>query len=361
MRRLLFNLKITFKNKGLIFWTFAFPIILGTLFYAAFSNIKTQEEIDPIKVAIVVNDDNPLYPVYSNILDNLKNEDKNLLETSYYESRDEAAAQIGDDNAVGVIVFETDTDYPKFVVEKSEFDQTIVQNVLTEIEQAMVVGRPFEMPEIKNTYERDFEFTMIEYYSLFAMACLYGGMIATKALDKNLANMTASGKRIAVASVSKTKIILGSLFTSYVTQLVGLALLFVWMTLVLKIDFGANLPYIIMYTALGALLGLALGTFVSAVFKVKENSKDGILTAVTMIGCFFAGMMGPTMKYIADTNMSFINKINPAAIITDGYYALSTYGPNERFFSDILSILICCAILSAVSIFVLRRQKYDNL
>ena len=42
-----------FKNKELIFWTFAFPIILGTLFYAAFSNIKTAEDYEPIKIAVL--------------------------------------------------------------------------------------------------------------------------------------------------------------------------------------------------------------------------------------------------------------------------------------------------------------------
>ena len=108
-------------------------------------------------------------------------------------------------------------------------------------------------------------------------------------------------------------------------------------------------------------MGLALGTFVSAVFKTKEDNKDGILTGFTMIGCFFAGMMGPQMKYLIDSSVPILNKLNPSAIITDGYYALSTYGPNERFFFDIISLLIFSAVLSMVSIMILRRQKYDNL
>lgn len=361
MKRLFYNLKITFKNKELIFWTFAFPVILGTLFYAAFSNIKTAEDYEPIKIAVVKNEDNRIYPIYTQILKSLSEGENRVFDTSYYDSKDEATTKVHDDEVSGAVIFENENDYPELLVEKSSIDQTIVQNVMTEIEQTMVAGKQFDNPEIKNTYHTDYEFTMIEYYSLLAMACLYGGMIATKALDKNLANMTASGKRVAIASVSKVKIVLGVLFTSYITQLVGLAILFSYMTLILRIDFGANLPYIILFTMIGALMGLALGTFVSAVFKTKEDNKDGILTGFTMIGCFFAGMMGPQMKYLIDSSVPILNKLNPSAIITDGYYALSTYGPNERFFFDIISLLIFSAVLSMVSIMILRRQKYDNL
>ena len=361
MRRFFYNLKITFKNTELIFWTFAFPIILGTLFFAAFSNIKTAEEYEPIKISVVKNDKNQIYPIYVQILGSLSEGEDRVFDITYYDTRDEATGKVHEGDFAGAVVFENETDFPKLVTEKSEINQTIVQNVMTEIEQSMVAGRRFDTPEIKNTYVREYEYTMIEYFSLFAMACLYGGMIATKMLDKNLANMTASGKRIAVAAISKTKIVLTALFTSYVTQLVGLTILFLWMVLVLKIDFGGNLPFIILYTTMGALLGLSFGTFVSAVFKVKEDTKDGILTGFTMVGCFFAGMMGPQMKYVADTNFPILNKINPAAIITDGYYALSVYGVGERYWFDIVSILIFCVILSAISVMVLRRQKYDNL
>ena len=359
MKRIFYNLKITFKNTELIFWTFAFPIILGTLFFGAFSNITTADEYEPIKLGVVKNEENNIYPLYTQILGSLSEGDDKVFEITYYDNKDEALEKHHSGETSGAIVFESD--FPKLVTEKSDINQTIVQNVMTEIEQSIVAGRQFDAPSIKNTYTAEYEYTMIEYFSLFAMACLYGGMIATKALDKNLANMTASGKRIAVASISKTKIILTSLFTSYITQLVGLSILFVWMTLILRIDFGANLPFIILFTMIGAILGLALGTFVSAAFKVKEDTKDGILTGFTMIGCFFAGMMGPQMKYIIDSSVPIINKLNPAAIITDGYYALSVYGPGERYVFDIISILAFSAVLSFISILILRRQKYDNL
>lgn len=41
----IYSFKTLFKNKALIFWTFAFPIILGTFFNMAFSNIENSEKL----------------------------------------------------------------------------------------------------------------------------------------------------------------------------------------------------------------------------------------------------------------------------------------------------------------------------
>ena len=53
----IYSLKTLFKNKSLIFWTFALPIILGTFFNMAFSNIENSEKLDIINIAIIDNED----------------------------------------------------------------------------------------------------------------------------------------------------------------------------------------------------------------------------------------------------------------------------------------------------------------
>ena len=52
-----YSLKTLFRNKELIFWTFAFPIILATFFNMAFSDIENSEKLDIINIAIIQNDD----------------------------------------------------------------------------------------------------------------------------------------------------------------------------------------------------------------------------------------------------------------------------------------------------------------
>ena len=358
MQRLLYNFKITFKNKELIFWTFGFPIIMATLFYFAFSNIIPDTGFSTTKVAFVDSAENQLSPAYHLAIEGVEE-----VETKFTDNLDDAKAMLQNDEVASIIYFENATDYPKILARKNGGDATVIQNIMTEAEQmqrALQDGRLLLPANVRKADDASTDYIMVEFYTLLAMACLYGGMIATKTTDKNLANMTASGKRIAVSAVSKTKIILGGLLTSYIVQLIGLTLLFAYLTLVLRLNFGPNLPTIIPFTMVGALAGLTLGMFVSVVFKVSENTKDGILSGITMLGCFFGGMMGPSMKYLTDTSMPIVNKINPSAIISDGYYAI-TSGDAGRLWFNIASLLIFTAILSVISIAILRRQKYDSL
>lgn len=78
-------------------------------------------------------------------------------------------------------------------------------------------------------------------------------------------------------------------------------------------------------------------------------------------GCFLSGMMGITMKYIVDKNIPIVNKINPASMITDGFYSLYYYDTLDRYFFNIASLLIFALIMIAISYFSLRRQKYDSI
>ena len=104
-------------------------------------------------------------------------------------------------------------------------------------------------------------------------------------------------------------------------------------------------------------MGLVVGTCM----KTNENTKTGILLAITMLGCFLSGMMGITMKYIIDKNVSIINKINPASMITDGFYSLYYYNTLDRYMFNIISLLIFSGIMILLSYISLRRQKYDSI
>ena len=95
--------------------------------------------------------------------------------------------------------------------------------------------------------------------------------------------------------------------------------------------------------------------------KVNENAKTGILLAITMTGCFLSGMMGITMKYVIDKNVPIINILNPANMITDGFYSLYYYDTLNRYYFNILSLFIFSCIMLLISYKGLRRQKYDSI
>ena len=68
--------KTLFRDKMLIFWTFAFPIILGTFFNMAFSNIENSEKLDIISIAIVEKEENEIMKQAFETLSDEENEDR---------------------------------------------------------------------------------------------------------------------------------------------------------------------------------------------------------------------------------------------------------------------------------------------
>jgi len=382
------SLKVLFKSRSLIFWTFAFPILLGIFFNMAFSDIENNEKLDIINIAIINNDEFDKNVIFKEAFKSLSDGDDKLFDITYTDL-DDAKKLLEDDEITGYLLFD---DGANIVFNSSGINETVLKYTVNEISSnAEIINAlaeksindeiqkgnyninyediyagvkknvSLDTTKLNNISNSNLSYTMIEYYTLIAMACLYGGMLSMYIVNYRLANMNSVGKRISVSPVHKGKMLLGSLLASYVVQLIGLAILFLFTIFVLKVDFGDNLPLMILLALVGSLAGLSLGIIVATLIKSNENAKTGILIAFTMFGCFLSGMMGITMKYIVDVNVPFVNMINPASIITDGFYALYYYDTLDRFVFDIVSLLAFSCLLIFISYFSLRRQKYDSI
>ncbi len=364
-----YTLKTLLKNRMLIFWTFAFPIILGTLFNMAFSNIENSEKLDIINIAIIENEEfakNEIYKHTFKQLSDENNEDR-IFDTKYV-TEEQAKELLAKGEIIGYLKIENNN--PKITVTTSGINQTIFKYITEEIAQSEeIIKKSINIEQLqqnskvrlKNISNSNLSYTMIEFYTLIAMACLYGGIFGMTAINQSLANMSSKGKRISVAPISKLKIVLSSVIASYVIALIGLGILFIYTIFALKVDYGNNLPLIILLGVIGSLAGLSMGTAIGTTLKSNENTKTGILIAITMLGCFLSGMMGITMKYIIDKNLPLLNKINPASMITDGFYSLYYYDTLDRFNFNIISLLIFSVIMITISFISLRRQKYDSI
>lgn len=356
----------------------------------AFSNIENSEKFEVFDIAVVETDEFSKSEIYKESFKLLSDEtSENQLFNINYVTEDKAKTLLENKEIVGYVLI---TDKTKVVVNSSGVDETVLKCAVEEIEnQEKMINSlvekelentlPMELANInyeeiyKNTISKiegtnsniedisreNLSYTMIEFYTLIAMASLYGGILAIVSINNCLANMTSQGKRVAVSPTKKGKLILSSVLASYIAQIVGLLLLFLYTIFVLKVDFGNNLPMIILLALTGSLAGLSLGIFVSTFIKANDNAKTGILIALTMFWCFLSGMMGITMKYIVDKNIPIINKINPASMITDGFYSLYYYDTLNRYYFNVISLLIFSLVLILLSVKHLRRQKYDSI
>ena len=386
-----YSIKTLFRNKMLIFWTFAFPIILGTFFNLAFSNISESEKMKAIDIAVISNDDYNNNEIFKTAIENLSDKDnEDQLFNTQYVDEEKANELLNSDEIVGYLKMQGSE--PKLTFQKNGIDQTIFKYVIEEIVQRSNLIENLSKEEIKkqmeagnynadiegiikglieesqntdvefeNTANKNLDYMMIEFYTLIAMTCLYGGILGMVAINQVLPNISNKGKRVAVAPTKKGTTVLSSLLASYVVQLIGLALLFAYTILVLNVDYGERSGLVVLLAMIGSLAGLSMGIAIATLTKKSENAKTGILLAITMTGCFFAGMMGVTLKYVIDKGLPILNKLNPANMITDGFYSLYYYNTLDRFWFDVASLLILSVVLIALSFLSLRRQKYDSI
>ena len=391
IHNLKYTIKTLFKNKVLIFWTFAFPIILGLFFNMAFSNIEKDEMLQVFDIAVVDNEEFRSQDIYVDVLSELSNDDNldKLFNIKYVSLND--ADELLDDAKIEGYIFFSDNK-PNIVVKESGTYQTIIRFVIDEIEQNKIMVNDLVVKEIeeymlngnysfnketvvsnildkinkekvnlKNISNSNLSYMTIEYYTLIAMACMYGGMLGLTAIDGCLANMSNKGKRIAVSPTKKSIIVLSSLIGAYFVSLVGIALLILFLLFVLKVDFGNNVPLIIILSLVGDLAGISLGVLIASCLRVSEGAKTGITIAITMFLSVLSGMMGVTLKYVIDKNIPIINLINPNNLITDGFYSLYYFDTLDRYFRDIIYLLIFTLICLIFSFFSLRREKYDSI
>lgn len=382
-----YTFKILLKNKSLIFWTFAFPLIMGLLFNVAFSDIDKSEKFDAIDIAIVENEELNKNNNFKEIIDTLSAKDnENRIFNTKYVTIDKANSLLKDGKITGYLLFEEEN--LRVVVTTNGISETILKSVVDEIRETLTITNELIATEIKNVeqpinYEELYQkvsnimenseanikdisndnlsYIIVEFFTLIAMTCLYGGVISMEAMNYSLANMSSQGKRISVSPTKKGKMVLSSLLASFIVQLAGIFLLLIFIILVLKVDFESNMLLVILLSIIGSFAGLTLGLFVAVLFKTNENSKVGMIIAISMAFSFLSGMMGVTMKYIIDKNIPILNKINPANMITDAFYSLYYYDTLDRYIFNVGCLCVFAILLLIISGIILRRQKYDSI
>lgn len=366
------SLKILLKNKGLVFWTFVFPIILGIFFNMAFSDIDKKEKFNSIDIAVVSSEDFNNNVIFKQSIEFLSDEKTdNKMFNTVYTSKKKATYLLENNKIDGYLTFFGDN--VNITIKKNGVNQTILKYIIEDINSnKKILAEASNIPEtlsliknnsvkLNNITNKNLGFSMIEYYTLIAMACLYGSMLSMYVLNYSQANISSVGKRVSISSSKKTSLLLSGFFASYVVQLIGIFLLLFVTLFLFKVDYGNNLIYVFILSLFGSLAGLALGITISSINNISEVTKNGILISIIMFCCFLSGMMGVSMKYIIDKNIPFLNKINPANMITDGFYSLYYYDNLNRFYFNLLSLFIFSIIMILISLRNLRRQEYDSI
>lgn len=150
---------------------------------------------------------------------------------------------------------------------------------------------------------------------------------------------------------------LGSLAVHLLTMLVLLC----YLLLVLRLDFGNQIGYLLLTVLVGSIVGVSLGALVGAALRIKVEAKTAILITLSLACCFLAGLMVEGISYAIQQNAPAVAWLNPAARISDAFYCLYYYDNHTRYFMDLGVLCAMAAIFGLGAMACLRRRKYESI
>lgn len=385
IRDFLYTIKILMRAKVSIFWTLVFPILLATFMYMAFGNIYEQDEMfSNIKVAVVTEDESANGLNY--MLDALSDGDDALLSVARMSESD-AEKLLADEEVEGIIY----TDNVKLMVAESSVNASILETVLSEYKQyehalkdiykdgiglQQYMSGSSGVGDISNLVEKLSEqrsyYTEKSstegsqnvynnyFYAIFAMSCLFASLSSIEMMSNLQANVSATGKRKNVSPQRKMTFVLAEFAALLLIHFVVEVISFIYMSCI-GVDFGDRVWEILLTLFVGCFIGLAIGVIVGAISKLAEGTKIGIVIGISMVMSILSDLCINGIKYEIQQHVPIINKLNPAALISDSFYALNVYSDHQVFTENIVIMTIEAVVLIAVGILMVRRNRYASV
>lgn len=373
-----YRLKCMWRDRTLVFWTLLFPLILGTLFYAAFGRLVNMGgAFSPIRTAVV---DSPAYradAALQHVLGALSQPgDRQLLDLTVCD-RERAEGMLRKGDIGGIIIAGSP---PKLVVRESGLGQSVLRIILDEYIQTSATAarilqqNPQAGAELSTVLQEHVGYTteisfsdappntlLIYFYALIAMTCLMGSYWGLKNTLHTQASFSGQALRRSVAPTHKLAMVATDAAAALVLAALEVLLLVAYLALVLRIGFGASVGYILLTCLLGSMAGVAWGTLLGTVFRLSEGTKVGILTGCNLFLSFLAGLMFVNVKDFVATRLPALSYINPAALITDALYSLYIFDNHNRYFLNMGLLCVIILTFCAAGFLKLRRERYVSL
>lgn len=367
----------TVRDRSQMFWALAFPIILGTFFYVSFGSGDMGEEMEPIPVAVVA--DAGEAADTKAFMDFLEQMDGDVLQVLPMEEEAAREALQGDE-IVGIFDCRR---APSLTVAGTGISQSILKSLMDGYdknaaliasivrdhpekipelsEAAAALGQRQEMTENVGVKGRTLDTNISYFFALIAYACLAGVFLGTQASLDSQADLSALGARQSVAPVHRLQMILTDLLVLFFIHFGNVLILTCYIRFVLKVDLGGDVPALILVEWMGSMIGISMGILVGRVGRLGMSGKMGLCVFLTLFPSFLAGLMFGQMKNVVERHCPIVNRINPAAVLSDALYSISVYNDGERLIRSVAILSIMSVGMVAVAYLAVRRVSYDSI
>jgi len=365
------------RNKSQLFWTLLFPIILGTFFHFGFNSIiENTENFSQIPVAIVTLTEGETSETFIEVAEQLVSGETPLLNPQFVDSQ-QAEKLLENEEIDGIFYID---DSIRLVVAEEGLRSSILKQISDSYLQtfstvaAIAQTRPDLVTQVIEDINGEFQInrevilgkgetdTFLNYfYALIAMQCLFACYQGFYRVVNIQANMSSLAARRCVSPVKKMHMVLVDFIASICTQFVLLLIVLAYFVFILGINFSGQWGFVLLTSFVGCIVGVSYGTFIGSVLKSSKRTAEGLLTGLSLFLCFLSGLMLQNIKNVIENYAPIINRINPAALLTDAFYSLTVYDNYSRYMHNIISLLIIAAIFCTVSILNLRRKRYASI
>ncbi len=368
------------RNKANLFWILVFPIVLGCFFKIAFSNITASESFHTIPVA-VVEGDNADATAFHTMIEQLSEDSEDAMLSATF-CDDKKARTLLEKGKVDGIFYTTDTVELAVNSDLSDasINQSILQSLLTQyylnrdlIVQILTtnpgnieslvdsIGQSVDTRKEVSLTRNNTDTYDQYFYNLIAMACLYTAMGGINLAINNSANLSSLAARKTIAPAKRAALIGTELLAIILFESLLNMVSFLFIVTVLGIHMTTHLGLAMLTILISTTFSITFGMFLGCVGPKSEGGKTGLMFAVVMPLCFLSGLMMGTMRMVVEKYAPFVNRINPAALISDSFYALNNYDTLTRYTGNILTLLLMTVLFLIISILVTRRKTYASL
>ena len=375
-----YRIKYFLKMPTTLFWAFLFPVILGTLFRAGFGDaLLNSSGMDAIPIAVVSTTDNDKARMMLDIVESVTFNDGNPIFTVTKTSDDEEAkSMLWKDDVSGIIKI---TDSIELITSGSSFNVNILKQFMDQYQrtEAVISDIMATDPALVTSAIATIQGGMVDvtkvnlggvatngliqyFYALLAMTCMFGCYLGLSNSISIKASLSPIAARRCITPSHKMMLITADSSAAITVHFVQIILVWLYLRFILGIPIGSQAGYFLLTCFVGSVIGVCYGQFIGALGGSKKYSvKEAILTSSSLLLSFLSGLMIHSMKNIVEEHFPLLNRINPAALITDAFYSLSMFDDYSRYLRNLVTMIIIAACFMIGSFIILRRERYDSI
>ncbi len=371
-----YSIKSIFRNKSTIIWTLIFPIALATFMYMAFGNLfDTDELMTIIPVAVVEKEENKGLDA---LLEALSEEGEDQIFSVQKLNEEEALKALYNGDVNGIIYKGEEI---SLTVGENSYMSTIIKTIIEQYTQSEAIVKDIisstaleeeKSAAIKALLDNKTYFTEGKtsngyqnlyynyFYAIFAMSSMFASFISVERVSKMQANTSSLGIRRTIIPKGKAMMLCSEFLAMVTTQFAVMIIAFIYMNII-GIRFNDKYLAMLLILLLGPCVGLAIGAIIGSFAKIGDGAKIGTCVLIGMGLSVMADLVASGIKDTIEHTIPILNRLNPAALISDAFYSLNVYDSYNRYFTDIAILTVIMIVLLTISVQILRRNTYASL